>query len=101
MPGSGARAARGEPACRTTQLLQGVTDPESAPMAAVHEHRHRQIEHDLAGVAAVDLQPPGVGMRADAAPDAVLEDALGAVADQIACRSPVSGWLKRRLWVGT
>src|SRR5690606_29237076 len=72
------------PRAGAAALLQRVTDAEAAPVAAVDVHRHRQVEHDLPGIAAVHLQPVGVGMGADAAPDPVAEDALGAVADQIA-----------------
>src|SRR5690606_20705944 len=67
-----------------TSSVQGVADAEPTPVAAIDEYRHRQVEHDLPGVAAVHLQPIGIGMRADAAADAVGEDALGAVADQVA-----------------
>src|SRR5690606_9258507 len=75
-----ARAATPTATCS----VQGVAHPESAPVAAVDEHRHRHVEHDLPGLAAVHLQAVGIGMRTDAAADPVGEDALGAVADQVA-----------------
>lgn len=53
-------------------------------MLAADEDRRRQVEHDLPGVAAIDLQAVRVGMRADTAADTVGELALGAVTDQVA-----------------
>src|SRR5690606_31826992 len=41
-----ARAATPMVACS----VQGVADAEPAPVAAVDEHRHRHVEHDLPGV---------------------------------------------------
>src|SRR5690606_39007888 len=76
----GARAAGRAPS------VKRVADPEPAPVAAADVDRHRQVEHDLAGVAAVHLQAVAVGMGANTAADAVVEDALGAVADQVARR---------------
>src|SRR5690606_1357821 len=78
----GLRAARhARPAA--TALLERVADAEPAPVAAIHVARHGKVEHELLGVAAVNLQRVGIGVRAHAAADAVAEDALGSVADQV------------------
>src|SRR5690606_15785914 len=44
---------------RARSSVQGIADAEPAPVAAIDEHGHRHVEHDLAGVAAVHLQPVG------------------------------------------
>lgn len=61
--------------------------------------RHRQIEHQLAGIAAVGLQFERIGIAPDLLADAVAENTFGAVTNQILFW--VAGeWLAEAIVVG-
>ncbi|SMQ96624.1 hypothetical protein NBC2815_03304 [Xanthomonas fragariae] len=67
-----------------TVSFQPIPYPQTAPVFAPDEDWCRQVEHDLAGVATVNLQAIWVGMRTHTTADTVGKLALGTVAEQIA-----------------
>ena len=54
-----------------------------APVFSRHVNRRRQVVHHFAGVAFVGLQQERFGVGAAAGTGAVVEDALGAVVDEV------------------
>lgn len=90
-----------KPQPTTTVHRQRVTNSETAPMLIANENRHRQIKHNLTGIAAVDLKPIGIGMCAHTAAHPVVKNPLGPVAYQVSRRIAGQRLSKPRLWVGT
>ncbi len=86
---------------RAWRLLGFVTQAQPAPVPAADHDRHRKIVHQLTGIPGIGLQKQRLLVAATADPVRSANLRLLRLCRLSTSGSPVSGWEKTLLWVGT